>query len=72
MPEGIRREFIDRYVIYDGQLISVELLTNMLEDFSRPRMMTPEERSAFLFEYFTESGWLPITDLPTPNGTSVP
>jgi len=72
MPEGIRREFIDRYVIYDGQLVSVELLTNMLEDFSRPRMMTAEERSAFLQEYFTESGWQPITDLPAPNGTSVP
>jgi len=72
MPEGIRREFIDRYVIYDGQLISVELLTNMLEDFARPRPMTPEERAAFLQEYFSESGWLPITDLPAPNGTSVP
>ena len=32
MPRGIRREFIDRYVIYDGKLISVELITAMLED----------------------------------------
>jgi len=44
----------------------------MLEDFSRPRLMTLEERAAFLQEYFTASGWLPITDLPAPNGTSVP
>lgn len=72
MPEGIRREFLDRYVIYAGKLISVELTTTLLEDFARPRMMTAEERSAFLQEYFSASGWAPITDLPTPHGTSVP
>jgi poly-gamma-glutamate synthesis protein (capsule biosynthesis protein) len=72
MPDGIRREFLDRYVIYDGKLISVELTTTLLEDFARPRLMTTEERSTFLLEYFTASGWTPITDLPTPNGTSVP
>jgi poly-gamma-glutamate synthesis protein (capsule biosynthesis protein) len=72
MPEGIRREFLDRYVIYRGKLISVELTTTLLEDFARPRLMTPEERSVFLQEYFTESGWQPITDLPPLNGTSVP
>ena len=71
MPDGIRREFLDRYVIYDGKLISVELVTTLLEDFARPRLMTAEERSAFLQEYFTDSGWTPITDLPTPN-TSIP
>lgn len=72
MPEGIRREFLDRYVIYDGKLISLELITTLLEDFSRPRIMTADERSVFLQEYFTASGWTPITDLPTPNGTYVP
>ena len=56
---GTRREFMDRYVIYDGKLISVELLTNMLMDYSRPRFMTQEERGSFLTTYFTESGWLP-------------
>jgi len=66
MPEGIRREFIDRYVIYDGRLVSVELITAMLEDFSRPRPMTNEERAAFLREYFIHSGWV------TEAGTSVP
>lgn len=49
--------FITRYVFYDGRLISIELLTTMLEDFSRPRSMTPEERQIFLEEYFRESGW---------------
>jgi hypothetical protein len=72
MPEGIRREFLDRYVIYNGKLISVELITTMLEDFSRPRIMTSDERSAFLQEYFTDSGWTPITDLSASTGTSVP
>jgi hypothetical protein len=72
MPEGIRREFLDRYVIYDGRLISVELITTLLEDFARPRIMTSAERSAFLQEYFAASGWLPITDLAVPDGTSVP
>jgi poly-gamma-glutamate synthesis protein (capsule biosynthesis protein) len=65
MPEGIRREFLDRYIIYNNKLISVELITTLLEDFARPRIMTADERSAFLQEYFLDSGW-------TPNGTSVP
>jgi poly-gamma-glutamate synthesis protein (capsule biosynthesis protein) len=56
---GTRREFMDRYVVYDGRLISVELMTNMLMDYSRPRFMTQEERESFLTTYFTESGWLP-------------
>lgn len=49
--------FITRYVFYDGQLASIELLTTMLEDFAKPRLMTPAEREIFLSEYFTASGW---------------
>ena len=52
-----RREFIDRHVFYDGRYISTELLTALLEDYSRPRPMTPKERAAFLAEYFSTSGW---------------
>jgi poly-gamma-glutamate synthesis protein (capsule biosynthesis protein) len=70
MPEGIRREFLDRYVIYEGRLISVELITAMLEDFSRPRLMTSSERAAFLHEYFEASGWQTVD--PPAAGTSVP
>lgn len=66
---GTRREFLDRYVIYDGKVISVELLTAMLEDYSRPRPMTPSERSAFLSEYFYLSGWIPFEATPTPAPT---
>lgn len=66
---GIRREFIDRYVIYKGKVISVELLTNMLMDYSRPRVMTPEERASFLNAYFAYSGWGEIIPTPIPQPT---
>ena len=69
MPAGIRREFFDRYVVYDGRLISVELITAMLEDYARPRLMTEQERSGFLQEYFFYSGWIPISATPTPTIT---
>ena len=55
--EDVRKEFIDRYVFYEGRLVSVELLTAYLEDWARPRPMTPEEREAFLEEIFRASGW---------------
>jgi hypothetical protein len=54
---GTRRAAIDRYTIYDGKILGVELITTMLEDWSRPRLMTPEERQQFLMELFTASGW---------------
>jgi hypothetical protein len=52
-----RDGFLDRHVFYDGKYVGTELLTVILEDHSRPRPMTPDERSAFLAEYFTASGW---------------
>jgi len=70
MPKGIRREFIDRYVVYDGKLISIELITAMLEDYSRPRLMTDLERPGFLQEYFNYSGWTNFP--PTPTATITP
>ncbi len=54
---GTRRAFIDRYTIYEGRLIGVELLTTMLEDYARPRPMTTAERQALLRDVFTASGW---------------
>lgn len=54
---GTRREFIDRHVFYDGRYISTELLTAMLEDYARPRPMTPEERKALLQDAFQASEW---------------
>jgi hypothetical protein len=74
MPPGIRREFFDRYVIYDGKLISVELITAMLEDYARPRVMTEQERAGFLQDYFFYSGWIPFspTLIPTITPTLTP
>ncbi len=59
ITQDTRREFLDRHVFYNGHYINTELLTAQLEEFARPRPMTPEERAAFLQEYFTASGWLP-------------
>jgi hypothetical protein len=52
-----RQEFIDRYTFYDNHLISIELLTAMLEDYSRPRPMTLEERQELLNAVFSISHW---------------
>jgi poly-gamma-glutamate synthesis protein (capsule biosynthesis protein) len=54
---GTRLEFLDRHTFYDGRYMGTEVLTAMLEDYSRPRPMTPEERSAFLKDTFDSSGW---------------
>lgn len=55
---GTRREFLDRHVIYNGKYIQTELITAMLEDYARPRLMTEEERKLFLTDIFTASGWI--------------
>jgi len=52
-----RQEFVDRHVFYDGRHVSTEVLTAMLEDYARPRPMTPEEREVLLRAAFAASGW---------------
>ena len=74
LPDGsvideTRREFIDRHVFYDGKYLGMELLTAMLEDFSRPRPMNERERTQFLSEYFAYSGWVPLMPTPIPQPT---
>ena len=54
-----RWEVIQRHTFYDGQLLSTELLTAMLEDYAQPRPMTEKERLVFLEELFIASGWEP-------------
>ena len=61
-----RYEFLDRHVFYDGRYIGTEILTAMLEDYARPRPMTPDERAFFLKTYFGYSGWLPLIPTPAP------
>ena len=48
-----RQEFIDRLIFYDGKLVSVELLTAMLEEYARPRPMVESERETFLTRIFS-------------------
>jgi len=67
--DGTRREFMDRHVFYDGHYLGVELLTAMLEDYARPRPMTPDERAAFLTDYFYYSGFIPFSPTPVPQPT---
>jgi poly-gamma-glutamate synthesis protein (capsule biosynthesis protein) len=50
-------EVIQRHTIYNGQLLSTELLTAKLVDYAQPRPMTEKERVVFLEELFTASGW---------------
>ena len=52
-----RQEFIDRHIFYDGRHISTEIQTAILEDYARPRPMTPVEREALLRATFAASGW---------------
>jgi hypothetical protein len=62
MPDGsvsqiTRNEFIDRHVFYDGRYIGTELLTYILEHYSRPRPMTEYERTQLLEAIFHAAGW---------------
>ncbi len=69
-----RREFYDRHVFYDGRYLGMELLTGILEDYSRPRPMTEAERAVFLSDYFYYSGWTSQTPavIPQPTVTLTP
>lgn len=55
--EKIRREFIDRHVIYDGKYMNTELKTALLTDWAQPVPMTEEERTSFLTDIFKGSKW---------------
>ena len=62
MPDGsviydTRNVFVDRHVFYAGRYISTELLTYIIEHYSRPRLMTSEERLRMLKEIFSAGGW---------------
>ena len=51
--KGTRQEFLDLYIFYDGRLLNVQLVTALLTDYSRPRLMTDAERMSFLEEIFS-------------------
>lgn len=52
-----RKEFADRYTIYDGRVISIEIFTFMLEEYARPRYMTPAERADLLTYIWSYTNW---------------
>ncbi len=54
---GTRQSFIDNYVFYNGELISVELFTSLIENYCCPRAMSDEERAQLLESVFQASGW---------------
>ncbi len=54
---GTRQTFVDTYTVYDGRLLNVDLWTGLIENYARPRLMTPEERAAALTAVFQASGW---------------
>ena len=47
-----RTELYARHTIYDGQVLSTEILTGVLEDYAQPRWATPEERAELLKSIF--------------------
>lgn len=51
------KAFIDLHTFYAGRYVSTELVTIQFIDLARPRLMTPEERAAFLAIIFKASGW---------------
>ncbi len=47
-----RTELYARHTIYQGRVVSTEILTGVLEDFAQPRWTTPTERAALLTQIF--------------------
>ncbi|MHB8624884.1 MAG: CapA family protein [Aggregatilineales bacterium] len=52
-----RQMFADKLILYAGEHIGTVLFTGISEDYSRPRPMTADERTAFLTTIFNASGW---------------
>lgn len=47
-----RTELMARHTIYQGRLLSTEILTAVLEDYAQPRWATPDERAEILQRIF--------------------
>ncbi len=59
----VRTGLISRHTIYDGQVISTEILTTVLEDFSQPRWATKLEREGILTSVFQAAPARPAKDI---------
>ena len=56
-----RTNLIARHTIYDGRLLSTEILTTVLEDFAQPRWTTESERGDLLRRIFNAAPARPST-----------
>jgi poly-gamma-glutamate synthesis protein (capsule biosynthesis protein) len=54
-----RTELYDRHTIYDGRLLSTEILTGVLENYAQPRWTAPKERADLLNRIFKAAPELP-------------
>jgi poly-gamma-glutamate synthesis protein (capsule biosynthesis protein) len=54
---NLRQNFVDRYVVYDNRLLSVELLATYRDGSQQTRPMTPEEKRDLLKTLFALSYW---------------
>ena len=54
---NLRQYFVDRYVVYNNQLLSVELLATYRDGSQQARPMTPEEKRDLLKTLFGLSYW---------------
>ena len=57
MSDVERTSFFDRHYFYDGRYIGNQLETIILENYSQPRFLDPEEREAFLNLIFDTCSW---------------
>jgi|GEM_PF-240037 len=48
----VRTGLIARHTVYDGRLLSTEILTTVLEDYAQPRWATADERAEILQRIF--------------------
>lgn len=54
---GTRQAFVATYLVDNGRLRHVDLWTGLIEDYAKPRLMTPQERAEALTAVFRASGW---------------
>lgn len=54
---GTRQTLVDTYTFYNGRLLSVDLWAGLIENYAKPRLMTPQEREETLTTVFQASGW---------------
>jgi len=52
------RFLLDRLFIYEGRLVSVDIMPGIIEEGARPRLMNAEERLNFLHVLFVQNGGL--------------